>query len=211
MSSSLVEQLLQKGFQLKDRVDHHSLVYFLIEYIGKKNKIMFWFKALNAMLFLLSVVLYFIYKLNEQSDNLSMLLYFSAGLLSSLLSVPFHEAIHGIGFLITGAKKISFKAQWKKLMFMACAHHHVMNWKKFFFVAFLPCAVFLMAGLIGIILFYHQANYTILILGFLLAHTFFCIGDFALCGYFLEHGTAEVVTYDDMEENATYFFTKSEF
>lgn len=201
-------EILQRNFQLKDRVEHNSLVYFLIDYIRRNNRIMFIFKWLNALIFVGSAVFYLVYLYNQMATNMSMLAWYCAGLLLSFFSVPFHEAIHGVGFLLTGATKISFKAQWKKMMFMACAHHHVLNKRQFFLVAFLPCIFFLILGLVVLFMYSVNAIVVFITLGFLQAHTFFCIGDFAVCGYFLEQYPLEILTYDDMEENATYFYAK---
>jgi len=52
-------------------------------------------------------------------------------------------------------------------------------------------------------------NWSLTILGILLCHTAISSGDFALLCYFEFHRDKEVVTYDNVEEKASYFYGRN--
>jgi hypothetical protein len=90
---------------------------------------------------------------------------------------------------------------------MAMADQFVASRREFRLVALAP---FLLINLVSIFLFFTvPLAWTYTVLGTLLTHTAFCSGDFGLLSYFEFHQDKEVVTYDDKENQVSYFYGRS--
>jgi hypothetical protein len=123
-----------------------------------------------------------------------------------LLLIPIHELIHGLFYKLVGAKKVSYSADWKKLIFYAAADKFVARKYSFVVLAFAPFV------LINIVLLYiisiANGQWAWFFIGTLLIHTGGCAGDFALVNYFNKHWDKDPITYDDLTKGETYFLLK---
>jgi hypothetical protein len=120
--------------------------------------------------------------------------------------LPLHEWIHGLAYRKVGADKVSYVAQWRKLVFYAMADRFVAGKKEFYLVAFAPCIVINLLLLLGFFIFSVQTEF--IFLSALLLHMSGCIGDFAMVSFFYEHQDKEVYTYDDALAAKTYFYAR---
>ena len=128
------------------------------------------------------------------------------GILSFLVLIPIHEAIHGIVSMLLGAKKVRFKVLWRKLAFLAEAPDFVMDFRTFFLVAVAPFFI-INTLLIGLLLSCGYAPFYLLIgLSALMIHTMGCIGDFALISFFEEQKGKKIYTFDRAGSGASYFY-----
>jgi hypothetical protein len=91
---------------------------------------------------------------------------------------------------------------------MALADKFVANKKEFEIVALAPFTV--ITTILTVLLFLVNPNWTLTIIGVLLAHTAMCSGDFGLISFFEFHKDQEVVTYDDVENKILYFYGRTD-
>lgn len=135
-----------------------------------------------------------------------VLKYFGNGCAITFLLIPPHEILHGIAYKLCGAKKVSYKANWRKLYFMAVADKFVTFRKQFYFIALLP--VTLISIIMLIAAYFASPTGQIMWLTVGLVHASMCAGDFGLMSFFAENKHREVVTYDDVENEISYFYTR---
>ena len=112
--------------------------------------------------------------------------------------------IHGLTYRMVGAEKVSYVAQWRKLVFYAMADGFIAGRKPFMLVALAPCIVINFLLLIGF--FFSGVQIEFVFLSALLLHTGGCIGDFAMVSFFHQHKDKEVYSYDDALASKTYFY-----
>ncbi|HKJ79383.1 MAG TPA: DUF3267 domain-containing protein [Prolixibacteraceae bacterium] len=119
----------------------------------------------------------------------------------------FHEMLHGLALKITGAKKLSFGAYWKKFIFYAEADRHVLNRNQFKLVALTPLVVVKSLTAIGILLFFaHPVFYFFIFV--MSAHSLFCAGDIGLLSIFYRYKNEAIFTFDVKAEKRSYFFKR---
>ncbi len=124
-------------------------------------------------------------------------------LAGSIIVIPFHELLHGLAYIILGAKKIKFGANLQQFFFFVSADRFLVNRKELYFLALLPFGA-LNIVLLMVALFW-LPQYSILF-GFLLfSHNLMCIGDFALTNY-VTNEKEEVFTYDEPENKKSFFY-----
>ncbi len=128
------------------------------------------------------------------------------GIPATLLLVPLHELIHGWMFRWYGAKDVRYGVVWKKLMFYAVAHGFAVNYKQFRVIALAPFVVISLL-LTAAFLLVSSVSLKALLLGILVFHTLCCAGDFGLCAYFCRLRHRQPLSFDDADQNITYFYT----
>ena len=106
-----------------------------------------------------------------------------------------------------GAKETSYDMNLRKFYFLAVAHRFVAN-KTEFHVAALAPLLTISVVLISFI-FFAGHSWTIALLTTLMIHGSFCSGDFALLNYFQVNNDQEVVTYNDKENNVSFFYGRA--
>jgi uncharacterized BrkB/YihY/UPF0761 family membrane protein len=89
---------------------------------------------------------------------------------------------------------------------MALADKFVANKKEFEVVALAPFLT--ITTILTVLFFITNSNWTLAIIGTLLAHTAMCSGDFGLLSYFEFYKNRKVVTYDDVENKISYFYAQ---
>lgn len=124
----------------------------------------------------------------------------------SFALLPVHEYIHVVAYKSQGARNTSMAANFKKFYFMALADKFVVNRIEFIIVALAPFAI-ISSGL-AITLIFFSLDWALTISSALLAHTAMCSGDFGLLSYFEWNKEKNVVSYDDVENQTSYFYGK---
>jgi hypothetical protein len=134
------------------------------------------------------------------------LAYFFTGVLCTFLIIPLHEYIHGRMFKHYGARDVRYGFILKYLMFYAVAHLFTVNYTQFRRIALAPFLI--ISGGCLLTLLFLPIPCKIIALGLLLFHTFCCAGDFGLCAYMYARKEKDIVSFDDANEQTTYFFCK---
>jgi Putative zincin peptidase len=198
--------LHEQGFTLDAGLHHEELIPFVKTYLFKKNRITISFLILN-ILFVCSWLSVFIWSVCYANLSLGQAFAgFGYGVAISFLLAPLHELLHGAAYRISGAQKISYKANWKKLYFMAVADMFITGRRAFYFIGMTPFAV-ISLGLILLSVFATPAQ-QIMWLSTLWVHASMCSGDIGLMSYFAENKNREVITFDDAENAISYFYSR---
>ncbi len=198
------DELTKNGYVLLDKLGHKELVPFIRTYIKKRTKYSMFYYLSNFILF--GLVGYFFvqgYNLPNYSFG-DRFTHFSYGLAIALLLIPLHEYIHVLAYKSQGATNTSYDVNLKKFYFMALADKFVANKKEFEIAALAPFIV--ITTTLIILLFLANPNLKLTISAVLFAHTAMCSGDFGLLSYFEFHKHKEPVTYDDVENETSYFY-----
>lgn len=198
------DELTENGYVLIEKLRHKELVPFIRTYMKKRTKYSIFYYISNFIIF--GLVGYFFvqgYNLPNYSFGVRFT-HFSYGLAIAFALLPLHEYIHVIAYKSQGATNTSFDANLKKFYFMALADKFVANKREFEVVALAPFIIISITLII--FLFAASTNWTLTISSVLLAHTAMCSGDFGLLSFFEFHKDKEPVTYDEVENEISYFY-----
>lgn len=211
MKRRLTAEELQtnSNYSLLRKIRFDELLNFVLESIRYRTPSTWFFLIYNSFS-LLSLAFSFIhFSFSVYHGILSPLKHLSWGLLcGSILIIPVHELIHGITYLIIGARKIHFGADLKQMLFYVSADKFVTGRKNFIFVALSPFVIINIFSIL--ILFFVDGNWNTGILSFLFFHNIMCIGDFAMVSFFQNHWNKELYTFDDLSEMASYIYRRDE-
>lgn len=198
-------QLEAAEFVLKEALVHDELVPFVQQYLRAGNRWSRGFTVANLLVFGLVTWLIFD-QVAAGGVFLEELAELGLGIsLAFLLVVP-HEWIHGLAYRQVGAPRVRYTAIWKKFIFTAQAPYFVADAREFRIVALAP---FVVISSVLVLLVIGLPEQRLLFSGALLTHTAFCSGDFGLLSYFYQHRREELVTYDDVDGQRSYFYVKS--
>lgn len=200
-NSSQHHQLESEGYSLQSTLTHSEIGDFIKPYFFKRNPVMIFYGIFSILLLVISV--YSLIKSGAFMDHLSE---FSLGIALFFLLVPIHELIHGFMYRRAGAQKVSYKAEWKKLVFYAMADKFVTYKVPFIYIALAPFVV--INSLLILVVFLAPASQYFIWMGALFMHTGGCSGDFALISYFYTFWEKDPVTFDDVEGKVSYFYIK---
>lgn len=192
---------------LKETLKHIEIIEFIKPWIKKKN---IYTRIYNISLLTgFLIVGFFVGMMISAGEiNFEIINQFFLGIMIGFLMIPLHEWLHGIAYKILGAKKVEYRAEWKKLLFYAAADGFPAGYKEFRFVALMPFTVITLIGLLLMVL--SGFEWTVIMLGFIFSHAACCGGDFGLLSYMYEHKDQEMITIDDMEKGETYFLVKKQ-
>jgi hypothetical protein len=196
------DQIENHGYTLHAKLLHADLMSFIKPYLKPNNPIMLFYWIFNIAIIAATVLGMYI----SEEKNSIMLDKFFLGFILFFLLIPFHEWIHGIGYKLAGATSVSYKAEWKKLVFYAMADKFVAYKKPFVALAIAPFVIINLLLIIGV--FISSGAWMWLFVGGLFMHTSGCAGDFALMSYFYTFWELDPVTYDDIERKTSYFYIK---
>ena len=207
MNPNVEQELLSQGYYVSERWKIKNVLGFIRQELDRKSA---W---LHGFQFLLTAAvglgLYFAYKdISGGSQWFSgVLLPFSLGLLAMILMVIPHEFIHGVAYKVTGAQKVVYGADWKKLVFHASAPYHTINYKQMLLVALAPFVVITALLLLAVLL--TEGKIWWFFFGLLVMHTQGCFGDFAMVNFFARQREPEKwITFDDSEAQTFVLLTK---
>jgi len=197
------ETLEENGYQLHERLKHTELMAFVSRYFFKKNPVMYFYWIFNIVTVIGGFVLLFL-----SPDKIGPAMSkFCQGIAAFFLLIPIPELIHGIGYRLSGAKNVSYKAVWKQLVFYAMADRFVARGWPFVLTALAPFAIL---NTVCIVLFFTLPPlWNWLAFGALVMHTAGCSGDFALISYFYTYRKSDPVTYDDVAGEESFFYLKN--
>jgi hypothetical protein len=198
------EQLADNGYVLLDELRHMELVPFIRTYMKKRTRYSIFFNLANILIFGLTGYLFMTGFNQPDYDPGNRFIHFCYGLAIAFTLIPLHEYIHVLAYKSQGAMNTSYDVNLKKFYFMALAHKFVASRKEFIIVALAPFIT--ITTILSVLLFIVNANWTLTIIGVLLAHTAMCSGDFGLLNYFEFNKDKKVVTYDDIENKISYFY-----
>lgn len=202
------DSLIEEGYILKDQLAIDDLVPFLQKALKIKNIYSYGYNGFTALSFgILIYVIFSQYSYDGFIDigyGVSMASY---GMLIAILLIPVHEWIHGMAYKLAGAKTVKYEANWRKLYFVATAHHFVTSYKWFKIVALAPFTVVAVISSIASVIL--PGHYKIPALALLFVHTIFCSGDFGLLTYMKSIKGEDPVTFDDLDNRISYFYVKN--
>lgn len=196
------EELESAGYRMYSQLDHEEIIPFVQDQLGGNHWIARVFRRLVPGLLALALIYLAFAIAASPGDWKAILGQFALGLGLSVMLAPIHELIHGVALWAVGAPRVQYRANWKKLYFMAGADRFVVDEREFYWIAFAPFAVISLLA-IGLLLWQPPTA-----LGLLFLHTAFCAGDFALADFMNANSAQGIVTYDLMEEGETFFFVK---
>lgn len=185
-------------------LDHNEMVPFLLDNLKNRNPINAFFKH-GTMLLIALVLFVWIGKWNTSlffaGLGVGLIFTFTVGLI-------LHELLHLLVYKILGAKKVRLKALWDQGAVAAVADKFVVNEKQFYWLAFTPFAVLTTAGVVALFLTSGWLLYAVSF--FIVIHATACIGDFSLAGYMYEHRKEEIYTFDDVENDRSFFYRRDQ-
>lgn len=181
---------------------HDDIIPFVHNYLRKRNPVILGYWIINLFLFVASVL-----SLMTSGERLPRLGFLLIGFVGFLLLIPLHELIHGIGYSLAGATKVTYRAIWRKFVFYAMADRFYTTKKSFALLAIAP--FLLINSLLMLFVFATpESQLTWVAVGALIMHTAGCAGDFALLSYLFENWKLDPVICDDVENGQTWFYLK---
>lgn len=189
------------GYHLHLRFYHTDIIGFVKKYFFKRNPVIVFY-----WVFTVTILLFAILQFALSKEKITWVLYALAGLpLFILLIIP-HELIHGIGYYLCGAKRVSYRAVLRKMLFYAIADGFLISKVPFVLLAIAPFAV------INAILLFAALNFSGPVSAVfsvaLLMHTGGCSGDFALISYFYTYWKSDPLTIDLEGSRESCFFLR---
>ncbi len=195
-------QDFDKYKKLQD-LDHNEMVPFILENLKNRNPVTAAFK--HGTMILIAIVL-FVWI--GRWDTSAFFLGLGAGILFTFtVGVLLHELLHLLVYKILGARKTKLKLLLDQGAVAAVADHFVVSEKEFYWLAFTPFVVLTLAGLTALFLTYGWVFYGVS--AFLIMHATACLGDFSLAGFMYEHRKEEIYTYDDVQNDRSFFYKRN--
>jgi len=187
-------------FSKVEDLDHNEMVPFILENLKKSNPVTAIFK--HGTMILIAIVLF---TWIGRWDTSAFFIGLGAGLLFTFtIGVFVHEILHLLVYKILGAKKTKLKLLLDQGAVAAVADHFVVSEKEFYWLAFTPFVVLTVAGLAALFLTHGWIFYGVST--FLVVHATACLGDFSLAGYMYEHRDEKIYTFDDVENDKSFFY-----
>ena len=184
-------------------ISYSDIVQFVLDYIARKTALtlIFWSLCLIflglAITVRINITGYYEFK-RIFFHTLTGLIFFP------VLIIPFHEALHLIPYLLSGAKNVKVGMDLSQYIFYVTAHRYVASPLQFRVVAVIP---FLIISLLSIFLvFYLPGLWKWSMSLFLFAHTTMCAGDFAMLNYYYINRHRKIYTWDDADLKEAYFY-----
>jgi hypothetical protein len=184
-------------------ISYKDLVPFIFEYLQKKSGLIIFFWSVCLIFLTLAIRI----RLNIAGNfPISQIFLHSVlgMIIFPILCIPFHELLHIIPYIISGAKRIRVGMDLKQYLFYVTAHRHVTRSLQFKIVAVVP---FILISLIFLFLvFYLPGLWKWSIAVFLFVHSTMCAGDFALLNFYFLNKSKKIYTWDDADEKMAYFY-----
>jgi hypothetical protein len=197
-------ELLTNGYKLDIHLNHSELLPFVRLQLRTKNVFSAFYWLFNVAAF--CTFIFFLIQEERLPTIECVLQAFLGVFVFFFVLLPLHEGIHGLFYKLKGATKVTFTAQWDKLVFYVLADKFVVNKKEFFWIALSPFVI--LNTLLIITMFFVTATWFWTLFGALMLHTGGCFGDFGLVSYFHNNRKQYPCTYDDTESKMSFFFLK---
>ncbi len=196
------EDVTSMGYRVDVHLKHEELIPFVREHLYSKSPFSVFYWIFN-MLVLVACIAAFYFSPAPFMKNLDK---FCIGFIGFFVLIPVHELIHGIGYRLAGAPKVSYNVIWKKLIFYAMADRFVARRIPFTLLAIAP--FILLNTLLIALYFILPGPWNMSVLGALLLHTAGCAGDFALMSYMHKNRRLEPLTWDDVAGGTSTFVVR---
>lgn len=196
-------ETLDSYIKIED-LDHHEMVPFILNNLKNQNLITASFK--HSTMILIGIVL-FVWI--GRWDTSAFFIGLGAAILFTFtVGVLLHELLHLLVYKILGARKTKLKLLLDQAAVAAVADQFVVSEKEFYWLAFTPFVVLTIAGLTALFMTTGWVLYGISF--FLIIHATACIGDFSLAGFMYEHRGGNIYTFDDVENDRSFFYKKTQ-
>jgi len=195
------------GFVYLDELQYDDIVEFTSKYLKKRTPSMrFFYLSLLGMAILVIGALIFGMISHNRTFGSIMKQYLYGLIISFSVIIPIHEIIHGLVYVLLGARKIRFGAEFRQFAFYAVADEFVTTKIGFYILACSPFLIITLLNLAGFIFVPGVASYTYIAIIFF--HATMCIGDFALMSYYDTHRDKNIYSFDDVKKKISYFYYK---
>lgn len=185
------------------KIPYSELVEFVLDYIRRRTMVMIFFWS--VCLFFLGIAITVRINISGYFQFKNIFFHSILGfVIFPVLSIPVHEFLHIIPFLLTGAKRIRIGMDLKQYIFYVTAHKHVTTPKQFTFIALAPFVLLSVVLLILIFLLPGLWKWSLSLLLFI--HATMCAGDFAMMNFFHINRHRKIYTCDDAERQESCFF-----
>jgi hypothetical protein len=185
------------------KIPYEELVNFVIDYIRRNTAVMVFFWSFCMVC--LGIAVYVRINITGYYQLKYIISHTILGLvIFPLVSIPLHEALHVIPFLLTGARKIRVGMDLKQYIFYVTAHRHVINSGQFSLVALIPFIIINILLMIMIWTIPGLWKWSLSL--FLFVHTTMCAGDFALLNFYFINRKKKIYTWDDADLKESYFY-----
>jgi hypothetical protein len=202
----IISSLQNKGYTLDETFGHNDIIPFILRFLFARNHVTIAFLLLNVSL-LLWLIITAVFRISQNEISVGNAVLFAVlGGLSTVLLVPLHEGIHGLAYKIRGASRVIYRANWRKLYFMAIAPDFIVSRGSFYFIGLSPFLLISSGGIFASL--YSGAFMQIFWVSLIFVHCTMCAGDFGLMSYFASKQGEDVVTFDDALNEKTYFLSR---
>lgn len=187
-------------YRLLNTLDHQNLASFLLAYYFQKRS---WLSWLHYSITICSLIFWIVIPV---LNKVSLWKWFEAlfiSLLGFILLIPVHEAIHAFVYWLLGARDIRFSVSFSQSYVYAIANRFVVSQVEFIGLAIAP---FLLLNGSLIILAIIFPRWQLLVAGLFVLHTTATSGDWALLNYYWENRKKNLLSYDDAQNQVTYFY-----
>lgn len=198
----------ENEFELLTEVSHQNLKEFVISQITEEKRIISIYSGYQLLMVLLFFFFFSRSVVLAIKGSTEMFVSFILAIVFSLtILIIIHELLHALAYLVTGARRISFGAVWKKFIFYALADRQVISPGSFRVVALAPFVLIKMICFIGIAIFYNE-HFMYFFIAVMCLHSLFCAGDIAMLAFYRIHNEKEIYNFDDKAEGKTYFYRR---
>ncbi len=197
----------QNRFRLFLTIPYKNLIDFVFQYLKKKSAFIFLFWAI-CILFL-ALALFIRINIAGHFPFAQIIIHSGLGfIILPVICIPFHELLHAVPFLLSGAKNLRVGMDLRQYLFYISAHRYVASPFQFWIVALTPFLVVSTLMILLIILLPGLWKWSLS--AFLFAHATMCAGDFALLNLYFLNRNKRIYTWDDMDKKEAYFYEKIE-
>jgi len=193
----------QKKYRQILAISYHDLIPFILDNLKRKSglTVFYWSICIILLAGLFRVRL----NITGYFPVTEILFHSTLGLIIfPVLSIPLHELLHVIPYLISGARKIRVGMDVRQYLFYVTAHRYVATPLQFRIVAIIPFLLISVTLLFLIYLLPGLWKWSLSLL--LFVHTTMCAGDFALLNFYFMKKGRKIYTWDDADLKMAYFY-----
>ena len=184
-------------------ISYHDLIEFILEKIKQKTGVTIFFWSLCIVFLGLAITI----RINIAGSFPAVNILghsFLGFIVLPILSIPVHELLHILPYIISGARRIRVGMDLKQYLFYVTAHRYVASPSQFKFVVIMPFIIISVTLTLLVFLLPGLWKWSISV--FLFVHTTMCAGDFALLNYYFLNNNKKIYTWDDADKKEAYFY-----
>jgi hypothetical protein len=184
-------------------ISYSEIITFVFDYLKTRTLLTIFFWSSCLMFLVLAITI----RVNISGDFELKKIWLHTLLgtiIFPVLSIPVHEGLHIIPYLLSGARRIRIGMDLRQYIFFVTAHRYVTNSRQFRIVAYTP--VLLISMLLVFIIFLLPGLWKWSFSLFLFIHTTMCAGDIALLNFYHINKEKKIFTWDDADLKEAYFY-----